>query len=556
MNQNKSETAASGSPRQSGANGWVKFILKWAWVILPLAYLWFRTINNLRVEWENSPQYSYGLVVPLLVVGLLFRRCLPAVGRDQGVVASHPKIAILMAVVCAFFYLPTTLIEGATPEWRPIQWMLALETVGLTLSFVYLTGGRSWLRRTAFAIVFFLVAVPWPSLIEQPIIQGLSRMNAGFVVDVMALLNVPAIQHGNVVQVSTGMVGISDACSGIRSFQSSLMISLFMGEFYLFSWRRRTLLVPISFSLAMFLNVVRASILTWIAAADGIAAIAIYHDETGLTILLICTALLWLVAWLMNHRQSAPGMEQLAASVKPAPAEVTLTPARLLMARTRANRLGAALAVWLVAVWGGVALWYHVQDSGFKPGPAWTVNFPTNNPTFKQIPLTDAERVLLRFDSGKKGQWDGRDGRSWEVFYFNWKPGRVAAYLAKRHTPDICMTAVGYKMVKNSNLFMLKVKGIDLPIRHYVFDSSDGKLQVYQCRWDADERMNNYTADESSRFNLIRGVWAGRGDKGQKVIEVIISGCANAQQGRQALQRELPRLITLKKKATYAHHAH
>ena len=51
-------------------------------------------------------------------------------------------------------------------------------------------------------------------------------------VEVLGWTGIPAIQHGNLIEVGTGTVGVSEACSGIRSFQTSLMISLFFGEFY------------------------------------------------------------------------------------------------------------------------------------------------------------------------------------------------------------------------------------------------------------------------------------------------------------------------------------
>jgi len=101
------------------------------------------------------------------------------------------------------------------------------------------------------------------------------------------------MQHGNVIEVSTGVVGIDDACSGIRSLQSSLMISLFFGEFYRMKWFRRALLVPVSFILAILFNICRTSFLTLIAARKGVDAISRYHDEAGLSILLACTAAMW-----------------------------------------------------------------------------------------------------------------------------------------------------------------------------------------------------------------------------------------------------------------------
>jgi exosortase len=215
--EESSDAASIHLPGQPATPGKSRYLLKWALVILPLGYLWFHLVDNLFLEWTTDPQYSYGLVVPLLVVGLLLRRWQHIAGHKCASVAGNPWLAVLLCSLLAFLYLPTRLIEAATPEWRPIQWSLGIQIVGLTLYAVYLAGGKGWLRQAAFPMTFFLVAIPWPTLFEAPIIQGLSRMNAAMVVDVLGILNVPAIQHGNVIEVSTGIVGINDACSGIRS---------------------------------------------------------------------------------------------------------------------------------------------------------------------------------------------------------------------------------------------------------------------------------------------------------------------------------------------------
>jgi len=512
-------------------------VLKWALVLLPLGFLWFRLINNLWLEWDTNPQYSYGLVVPILVVGLLMRRWFGSADRQCSPSLENPWLLVLAGALLAFLYLPTRLVEAATPEWRPLQWLLGIEVVGLTLYAVYLAGGKNWLRLAAFPVAFFLVSIPWPSLIETPLIQGLSRMNASMVVEVLGIVGVPSLQHGNVIEVSTGMVGINDACSGIRSFQSSLMIALFLGEFYLFRWPRRLWLVPIGFLLAMVLNLCRASLLTWIAATKGVAAIAQYHDEAGLTILLVCTALLWGIAWLMNWRKPA--------AVMPEPAKAADSRS-LLGGKDRwrlSNRLAVMLIVWLVLVESGVALWYHVREANIKPGPDWTVVMPADDARFKELPLTPEEHELLRFDEGKKAQWEDPVGTMWQGFYFNWRPGRVAGYLAKRHTPDICLTATGLKMTQEPKLEIITVHGVELPMRHYVFESPEGKLQVFQCHWEAGLGKDTFTAEESSRFNLIRGVWAGRGNQGQKVLEMVLIGNDNPELAKKALILQLEKII-------------
>ena len=120
----------------------------------------------------------------------------------------------------------------------------------------------------------------------------------------------------------------------------------------------------------------------------------------------------------------------------------------------------------------------------------------------------------------------------------------MAGYLAKRHTPDICLPATGMKMTDGPNLSILKVHGLELPMRQYTFDGPDGTLQVFQCHWEPGADKAGY-ANESSRINLIRGIWAGRGNKGQKVVEIVIVGSDNPQSAREALVRELEKLIKI-----------
>ena len=394
------------------------------------------------------------------------------------------------------------------------------------------------MARFAFPICFFLTAVPWPTFFEQPIIQHLSRINAAIVVNVLGIIGIPAIQHGNVIEISTGMVGINDACSGIRSLQSSLMISLFLGEFYFMKWPRRLFLIFAGFFLAMFFNACRTSLLTFLAAKKGIDAIARYHDETGMTILLACTATLWVVSYLVSIFSNHSAAKEVTDNAgNQAGRERNYSAAKF---------LATSLIVWIVLVEAGVQLWYFIRESKIDPGPSWSLVLPEDNPTFKPLPVTPEERTLLRFDDDKQGQWMESDGTLWQAYYFDWLPGRVAGYLAKRHTPDICLPAAGLTMTAGPTLTQVDINNIKLPVRSYVFTGPDGPLQVFQCHWEPGVDRDLY-ANESSRFNLVRGIWAGRGDKGQKVFEIVITGCHDPDTAREALVRELQKLIKVEK---------
>ncbi len=143
--------------------------------------------------------------------------------------------------------------------------------------------------------------------------------------ELIGWLGIPALPHGNVIEVATGEVGISDACSGIRSFQATLMISLFLGELYRLSGVRRAVLCLGGFAMSFLFNLVRISLLVWVAASHGIAAIANWHDPAGVTILVACFCGLWAFAVLLCHPAAQRGPPRPAVTARePAPASIIM----------------------------------------------------------------------------------------------------------------------------------------------------------------------------------------------------------------------------------------
>ena len=53
-----------------------------------------------------------------------------------------------------------------------------------------------------------------------------ARGVAAIAAETMTLFGVPAQLEGNLIRVSSGLVGVNEACSGVRSLQTSLMIGL------------------------------------------------------------------------------------------------------------------------------------------------------------------------------------------------------------------------------------------------------------------------------------------------------------------------------------------
>src|SRR5207253_588987 len=198
----------------------------WLIPIVVFGLLWFELINQLKPEWWLNPQYNYGLIVPLLALYLFWKRWRV---RPTPAPPAATAFPISLILLCAALSLPIRFLAEANPDWRLLSWLFALVVVTISLLFLYIVGGRVWVRHFAFPVLFFLVAVPWPVRIEQVVIQDLMRIVTAINVTFLQLAAVPALQHGNVIEVGTGFIGIEEACSGVRSLQATLMVSLFLG---------------------------------------------------------------------------------------------------------------------------------------------------------------------------------------------------------------------------------------------------------------------------------------------------------------------------------------
>lgn len=256
-----------------------------------LALLWLCAIRALHVEWTVNAQYSYGWVVPILCGYLAWTKWQSRPAASSGV-----RWPVLWSGVFLLAHLPARLVLEANPEWRVMSWFFALEAVAITLGLLALAGGWSWVRHMAFPVCCFLVAVPWPTPLEQPLQQVLMRLDAACAVEVLRWAGVPALQQGNLIELGVGLVGVDEACSGMRSLQTTLMLAVFLGELQRLNGRRRLFLVGAGLAVAFITNLLRALAMALLAGTHGLSAVERWHDAAGYTVLVVSIAVVWLIS--------------------------------------------------------------------------------------------------------------------------------------------------------------------------------------------------------------------------------------------------------------------
>ena len=506
------------------------FAWRFAAIAVFFALLWLEVINQLKGEWSFNPQYAYGWSVPFLALYLFWKRWAtqPAPGPS-----GQRLFAIALLFFGALIFLPVRFLSEANPDWRLLSWAFSLTAIIISATCIFLAGGRPWLRHFAFPIVFLLVAVPWPTHFEQFVVQNLMHAVTAINVAFLNIAGIPAVQKGNVIEVGTGLIGIEEACSGVRSIQATLMVSLFLGELYSFNVLARMILVLAAGALAFFCNLVRTAILVWVGAHKGIKAIETWHDPAGLTILLFCLFGLWALSLILQRRSVFRSPQLQWAE----PSAVPINYSRPLL---------VGLALWLILAEATVQTWYRLQRPAIEM--EWTVNWPTSETGYKSIPVPTEAQNLLRYNEGGSGTWHGSDGRPWMMYFFRWFPGRTAALFVKIHRPDVCLPASGMTLNGDAGIRLLPVNGGNLPIRSYRFDDRGTPLHVFYCYADGRSSYENAKAAEQEDWTIrgrVRAAWQGRRDVGAQMLEVIVWGYENDREADEALQRELARIIQL-----------
>jgi exosortase len=522
--------ATVAGPRFAASSASKTSIWPIAATLLFFAVVWLEVINHLKAEWSLNPQYGYGWSVPVIVLYLIWKRW------PERPSPSPPASSLLPALTtlfCAFLFFPIRLLAEANPDWRLLSWSVAVVAVTISLCVIFIVGGWPWVRYFAFPFLFFLVAVPWPTRIEEAVIQDLMRVVSAINVTLINAIGIPAVQHGNVIEITSGFVGIEEACSGVRSLQATLMISLFLGDLFTFKIWPRLILVAAGAVLAFFCNVIRTAVLVWIGAKHGPTAIEGWHDPAGLTILIVCLVGLWVLGLIMRRWPNEVIRSRVIDDKhRPLPLAGSLV-------------LVVSLTAWLLVVEAGVQSWYRLHQSRIT-NSRWAVQWPSAQSGYKSVPIAPETESLLRYSEGGGASWHGQDGRPWVMYFFRWLPGRTAALFVKVHRPDICLPASGMTMVRDNGIHLLTVNGVNLPVRSYRFDDHGAPLHIFYCYWDARSSYENAKAAEEedwTAWGRVRTALRGRREMGAQMLEVAVWNYDNEAEASAALHQQLAMII-------------
>jgi exosortase len=214
--------------------------------VLTAAVLWVYggILSSLVRQWASDDNYSHGFfVVPLALYFAWERRA------DLKAAPLEPSAAGIVVVAISLAVLIAGLLGAEL-------FLTRISLLGVLAGTVLYVWGRGHFRILAFPLAFLALMIPLPAIIFNQIAFPLQLLASRAGELVIGLAGIPVVREGNVLQLPSRTLEVAEACSGIRSLVSLVMLAIVLGHFTERRLGRRVLLalaaVPIAILAGMF----------------------------------------------------------------------------------------------------------------------------------------------------------------------------------------------------------------------------------------------------------------------------------------------------------------
>jgi exosortase/archaeosortase family protein len=286
--------------------------------------------------WSTKEDYGFGWLVPLFVAFVVYDRWPRIVAALRTCeMTGSPRVAgsgrlvlniliYVMMTVGALLFLVGALYRAGAGSSYPGTLSLSLGMGAVLFPLLVLNApepegapvasglwGDARVRLAGlflFPVLVWLVSAPMVSIIENSLSLFMLNRVTSVVFFVFDVLGMPIEQHGNVLQLPLGSVGVAEACSGIRSFTACLFAGSFLAAVFLDTLWKKIALVVSAIGFAFFTNLLRSLFLTSWAYRYGPEAIeGRVHDTAGYVVLgltvigLLCMLPLFNLRFVSSH---------------------------------------------------------------------------------------------------------------------------------------------------------------------------------------------------------------------------------------------------------------
>ena len=253
-------------------------------------------------QWSSDDNYSHGFFVIPLAVYFAWQR--------RTALASAPVRPSVLGLVVVAVSLLVYLAGVLAAE----LFLTRVSLVGVVAGSILFLFGTSHVRALAFPIGLLLLMIPLPAIVFNQLTFPLQLLASRLGEGVVAAAGVPVLRDGNVLHLPSRSLEVVEACSGIRSLISLLMLAIVVGYVAERRIGARMTIALSAVPLAIIANAARVAgtglVGEWVspAAADGF-----FHTFSGWLMFVMAAAGLLgvrrVVARARRWRATSPALE-------------------------------------------------------------------------------------------------------------------------------------------------------------------------------------------------------------------------------------------------------
>ena len=269
-------------------------------IVLTYAGVW----TSLIAQWSADDNYSHGFfVVPLALYFAWERRAAFA----KAPVRPGPTGLLLIA---------GSLLVWAAGMLGSELFLTRVSMIGVIAGAIWFVWGYPRARIMAFPVLFLLLMIPLPSILFNQLAFPLQLVASQVGETAITTAGVPVLREGNVLHLPARTLEVAEACSGIRSLVSLLMLAIVLGYFSEPRTPARVVLAVSAIPIAILANAARVAgtglAAEWVSPA---AAEGFFHTFSGWLVFVVAFAGLLIVQQVLARIRFSPPRPALAQEV-------------------------------------------------------------------------------------------------------------------------------------------------------------------------------------------------------------------------------------------------
>jgi exosortase D (VPLPA-CTERM-specific) len=446
-----------------------------ALALLAASLLFAQGIQQLYSIWNAQPEYSYGILIPILSVFLAWRerhtlQGLPVTGSWYGL----PLIAAGLAL---------RVVGQLGTLHALVHYALLLVLYGLVLALT----GPAIFRRLLTPLLILIFMVPLPPFFSEQLSLQLQLLSSQIGVWVIRAAGISVYLQGNVIDLGTYQLEVAEACSGLRYLFPLMTLAFLIGYVFRGPWWKRAIVFLSSIPITVLMNSFRIGIVGITVEHWGTRmAEGVLHEFEGWAVFMLSSVVLVLIAIAFRTPGPAKAAPGAVAATAPTPA-----PERRLPAIPRLSRVPRSFVAATAVVAAGAVIEVAMPEQPeVPPARAQFAEFPLHMEDWvgSRESLEPAVIDALKLDDYLLADYRGSDGLPVNLY--------VAFYQSQRnglsiHSPARCIPAGGWQIRRFERYTLRTGAGQAWPVNRALIEQGTQQALVYYWFQERGRRMTS-----------------------------------------------------------------